>query len=174
MVSFLLHSFIHSSIHLSICPLAVYPTIYCSSCLFIHLFIHLFVHSLIQLYSPFDNIYLTIRPHVLKITYSRRKFYIELRPEPVSAHAIFNSLLPAFQLKGFETEERVVGFHMDNHEASKRLWVACIEHHAFFRMTEVSKSSQRGSPFRRSRLKITYVFISDVILRVLLSLSLSI
>ncbi|XP_019850847.1 PREDICTED: tyrosine-protein phosphatase non-receptor type 4-like [Amphimedon queenslandica] len=75
-------------------------------------------------------------PQVLKITYSKKKFYIELR-------------------KTMEMDERVVGFHMDNHEASKRLWVACIEHHAFFRMSEVSKGPQRGSPFRKSKVKIT-------------------
>lgn len=76
--------------------------------------------------------------HVLKITYSRKKFFIELRPGPE-----------------FPEYEKVIGFHMETHDASKRLWRTCIEHHAFFRMTEIKKSPQRGSPFRRSRARIT-------------------
>ena len=65
-----------------------------------------------------------------------------------------------FCLQEFPEYERVIGFHMETHDASKRLWRTCIEHHAFFRMTEIKKSPQRGSPFRRSRARITYVCLS--------------
>jgi tyrosine-protein phosphatase non-receptor type 4 len=77
---------------------------------------------------------------ILRITYSRKKFYVELRYGPNIAN-----------------HEKAIGFHMDSPDASKRLWIACIEHHAFFRMAEVTKGPQRGSPFRRSRVKIMSV-----------------
>jgi uncharacterized protein (DUF2384 family) len=55
------------------------------------------------------------RLHIQKITYKRKRFYIELRPDQ-------GALL-----------QNVVGFHMESYDGCKQLWKNCIEYHAFFR-----------------------------------------
>jgi len=71
--------------------------------------------------------------HVQKITYKRKKFYIELRPD-----------------QGGEVQN-VVGFHLETYDGCKQLWKNCIEYHAFFRMSEI-KEPPRGF-LRRSRYR---------------------
>lgn len=50
-----------------------------------------------------------------KITYKRKRFYIELRSENGSR------------------QPNTVGFHMDSYDGCKQLWKSCIEYNAFFR-----------------------------------------
>ncbi len=57
----------------------------------------------------------TCRFHVQKITYKRKRFYIELRSENGSR------------------QPNTVGFHMDSYDGCKQLWKSCIEYNAFFR-----------------------------------------
>lgn len=75
--------------------------------------------------------------HIQKITYKRKRFYIELRPDQA------------------EMLQNVVGFHMDNYDGCKQLWKNCIEYHAFFRMSEVKAPLRRRRSFiGRSRLSV--------------------
>ncbi|XP_064402254.1 tyrosine-protein phosphatase non-receptor type 4-like [Halichondria panicea] len=57
--------------------------------------------------------------HVQKITYKRKRFYIELRSENGSR------------------QPNTVGFHMDSYDGCKQLWKSCIEYNAFFRVSDV-------------------------------------
>jgi tyrosine-protein phosphatase non-receptor type 4 len=50
-----------------------------------------------------------------KITFKRRRFFIELRPDQETG------------------EQNAVGFHMDSYDGCKQLWKDCIDYHAFFR-----------------------------------------
>ena len=55
------------------------------------------------------------RIDIRKITFKRRRFFIELRPNQDTG------------------EQNAVGFHMDSYDGCKQLWKDCIDYHAFFR-----------------------------------------
>ena len=56
------------------------------------------------------------RINIRKITFKRRRFFIELRPDQETG------------------EQNAVGFHMDSYDGCKQLWKDCIDYHAFFRL----------------------------------------
>jgi hypothetical protein len=72
--------------------------------------------------------------NVRKITFKRRRFFIELQPD-------------------LETgEQNAVGFHMDSYDGCKQLWKDCIDYHHFFRTAE-SKSSPTAKGFLKRSSK---------------------
>lgn len=76
-------------------------------------------------------------PKILKISYKRSNFYIKVRPaEP-------------------EQFESTIGFKLPNHQAAKRLWKVCVEHHTFYRLLSPEQPPKAkfltlGSKFRYS------------------------
>ncbi|XP_053965735.1 protein 4.1 homolog isoform X3 [Anastrepha ludens] len=77
-------------------------------------------------------------PKILKISYKRHHFYIKIRPGE------------------FEQYESTIGFKLANHQAAKKLWKSCVEHHTFFRLmtpeppTKSSLFPRFGSKYRYS------------------------
>ncbi|XP_039968354.1 protein 4.1 homolog isoform X4 [Bactrocera tryoni] len=77
-------------------------------------------------------------PKILKISYKRHHFYIKIRPGD------------------FEQFESTIGFKLANHQAAKKLWKSCVEHHTFFRLmtpeppTKSSLFPRFGSKYRYS------------------------
>ncbi|XP_054740845.1 protein 4.1 homolog isoform X3 [Anastrepha obliqua] len=77
-------------------------------------------------------------PKILKISYKRHHFYIKIRPGE------------------FEQYESTIGFKLANHQAAKKLWKSCVEHHTFFRLmtpeppTKTSLFPRFGSKYRYS------------------------
>ncbi|XP_067138555.1 tyrosine-protein phosphatase non-receptor type 4-like [Centruroides vittatus] len=74
---------------------------------------------------------------ILKISFKRRQFFIQLRRE------------------GTESYDNMVGFNMLNYRSCKNLWKSCVEHHTFFRLHAPQRPSRRlffgvGSKFRYS------------------------
>jgi tyrosine-protein phosphatase non-receptor type 4 len=71
---------------------------------------------------------------IRKITFKRRRFFIELRPNQDTG------------------EQNAVGFHMDSYDGCKQLWKDCIDYHAFFRTAETNaKGFMKRSKKRFSR-----------------------
>uniref|UniRef100_A0A034V7Q9 Moesin/ezrin/radixin homolog 1 n=1 Tax=Bactrocera dorsalis TaxID=27457 RepID=A0A034V7Q9_BACDO len=77
-------------------------------------------------------------PKILKISYKRHHFYIKIRPGD------------------FEQFESTIGFKLASHQAAKKLWKSCVEHHTFFRLmtpeppTKSSLFPRFGSKYRYS------------------------
>ncbi|XP_020715571.1 protein 4.1 homolog isoform X2 [Ceratitis capitata] len=77
-------------------------------------------------------------PKILKISYKRHHFYIKIRPGE------------------FEQFESTIGFKLASHQAAKKLWKSCVEHHTFFRLmtpeppTKSSLFPRFGSKYRYS------------------------
>lgn len=77
-------------------------------------------------------------PKILKISYKRHHFYVKIRPGD------------------FEQFESTIGFKLANHQAAKKLWKSCVEHHTFFRLmtpeppTKSSLFPRFGSKYRYS------------------------
>ena len=70
-------------------------------------------------------------PKILKLSYKGNNTYLRIRPAE------------------YDEYEESIGFQLANHRAAKRLWKACIEHHAFFRLVKPDpppKSSFLGLP----------------------------
>lgn len=75
-------------------------------------------------------------PKILKLSYKRNIFYVQIRPGPHDPH------------------EKTVGFRLDNHKLAKRLWKICVEHHAFFRLKDAEP--EPGTMFPRFNSKFRY------------------
>ncbi|XP_059473804.1 tyrosine-protein phosphatase non-receptor type 4 isoform X2 [Neocloeon triangulifer] len=75
---------------------------------------------------------------IIKISFKRKQFFINLRREP--------------QCEEYDT---VLGFNMQSYRSSKNLWKSCVEHHTFFRLHTPRARARRfvftlGSKFRYS------------------------
>ncbi|XP_032905530.1 tyrosine-protein phosphatase non-receptor type 3 isoform X1 [Amblyraja radiata] len=57
--------------------------------------------------------------NITKISFKRKRFYIQLRQKPN------------------ESQEGVVGFNVLNYRACKILWKSCVEHHTFFQAKQL-------------------------------------
>lgn len=77
-------------------------------------------------------------PKILKISYKRHNFYIKIRPGE------------------FEQYESTIGFKLANHQAAKKLWKACVEHHTFFRLM-TPEPVNKGTLFPRFGSKYRYL-----------------
>ncbi|CAG9817622.1 unnamed protein product [Phaedon cochleariae] len=53
---------------------------------------------------------------IMKISFKRKRFFIQLRREPS------------------ENYDTLLGFNMETYRSSKTLWKSCVEHHTFFRL----------------------------------------
>ena len=78
------------------------------------------------------------RVNIRKITYKRRRFYIELRPDQETG------------------EQNAVGFHMDTYDGCKLLWRDCIDYHAFFRCVGGVKKGGGGEGRKEGRGRNVY------------------
>lgn len=76
-------------------------------------------------------------PKILKISYKRHNFYLKIRPGE------------------FEQYESTIGFKLATHQAAKKLWKACVEHHTFFRLM-TPEPTQKGTLFPRFGSKYRY------------------
>ncbi|XP_064647817.1 tyrosine-protein phosphatase non-receptor type 4-like isoform X4 [Lineus longissimus] len=57
---------------------------------------------------------------IVKISFKRRQFFIQLRRELVSDEN--------------DSVENLIGFNMNSYRSCKNLWKSCVEHHTFFRL----------------------------------------
>ncbi|CAK8696658.1 tyrosine-protein phosphatase non-receptor type 4-like [Clavelina lepadiformis] len=62
---------------------------------------------------------------IVKISFKRKLFCIQLRPTPCQQH----------------NSEHLHSFHMDNYRACKRLWKSCVDFHSFYRQDRCLNSS---------------------------------
>ncbi|XP_067628740.1 protein 4.1 homolog isoform X5 [Eurosta solidaginis] len=76
-------------------------------------------------------------PKILKISYKRHHFYIKIRPGE------------------FEQYESTIGFKLASHQAAKKLWKSCVEHHTFFRLM-TPEPPNKSSLFPRFGSKYRY------------------
>ncbi len=83
----------------------------------------------------------TCRFHVQKITYKRKRFYIELRSENGSR------------------QPNTVGFHMDSYDGCKQLWKSCIEYNAFFRWGYKTVAVLTGSGMVEYGRVVTHTYV---------------
>ncbi|XP_066998363.2 tyrosine-protein phosphatase non-receptor type 4 [Anabrus simplex] len=79
---------------------------------------------------------------IVKISFKRKQFFIQLRREPVSS------------LSKSESYDTLLGFNMLTYRSSKNLWKSCVEHHTFFRLHSPHVRSRRFPPSLGS--KFTY------------------
>ncbi|KAH9523582.1 hypothetical protein Btru_040398 [Bulinus truncatus] len=76
-------------------------------------------------------------PKILKISYRRNKFLLQIRPAE------------------FETYESWVAFRLPNNKMAKRIWKISVEHHAFLRLRSADDAKKRVG-FRRFGSKYRY------------------
>ncbi|XP_046328010.1 tyrosine-protein phosphatase non-receptor type 4-like isoform X14 [Haliotis rufescens] len=77
---------------------------------------------------------------IVKISFKRKQFFIQLRREAVSVEN--------------DSIENLIGFNMISYRSCKNLWKSCVEHHTFFRLHHPNPPSKKifsiGSKFRYS------------------------
>ncbi|XP_041367187.1 tyrosine-protein phosphatase non-receptor type 4-like isoform X2 [Gigantopelta aegis] len=77
---------------------------------------------------------------IVKISFKRKQFFIQLRREMTPPQA--------------DTVENLIGFNMISYRSCKNLWKSCVEHHTFFRLHHPNPPSKKifsiGSKFRYS------------------------
>ncbi|BFZ01359.1 hypothetical protein BsWGS_04397 [Bradybaena similaris] len=75
---------------------------------------------------------------IVKISFKRKQFFIQLRREVGSSEPI----------------ENLIGFNMVSYRSCKNLWKSCVEHHTFFRVHHPNPPAKKmfpvGSQFRSS------------------------
>ncbi|KAI8516105.1 Tyrosine-protein phosphatase non-receptor type 3 [Branchiostoma belcheri] len=63
---------------------------------------------------------------IVKISFKRKQFFLQLRKEPN------------------DDRENAIGFNLANYRACKNLWKSCVEHHTFFRLDTPKLPSRRN------------------------------
>ncbi|XP_035687949.1 tyrosine-protein phosphatase non-receptor type 4-like isoform X16 [Branchiostoma floridae] len=63
---------------------------------------------------------------IVKISFKRKQFFLQLRKEPS------------------DDRENAIGFNLANYRACKNLWKSCVEHHTFFRLDTPKLPSRRN------------------------------